>query len=48
MLRAIQFTTLVFSLVPYIKAVTIGPVSDLRIGNVEISPDGYSRSYVFC
>jgi hypothetical protein len=47
MLRPIQLTTLTFFLVPLINAVTLRPVSRLTVANADISPDGFSRSYVF-
>ena len=44
MLGPVQLTTLVLSFAPFINAVTIGPVSDLVIENVDIQPDGFLRS----
>lgn len=41
-----MFTILALSVIPFINAVTIGPTSELRISNAQLSPDGYSRSTV--
>ena len=45
-MSCLQFTFLTLALVPFINAVTIGPVSSLTIANEQISPDGFSRPYV--
>jgi hypothetical protein len=42
---SLQFITLALSLASFINAVTIGPSADLTVGNAEIGPDGFSRSY---
>jgi len=44
MFPLVQFTALALSVAPLINAVTIGPVSDLVIGNARIQPDGVPRS----
>jgi hypothetical protein len=41
-----QFILVALSLASLINAVTIGSSADLTIGNADISPDGFTRSYV--